>query len=346
MLFVSLRDLQWRRRRFLIGVFATGLVFAVAVVLSGISASFVNEVGRTVKAFGGDEWVVSSKATGPFTSTTLLPMSVGTELEHASGVRAVSPVLVSRNNLRGKELRDTGIIGIVPGSAAVPKITAGRTIERDGEMLADDSFGKGVGDEVNIGDASFRIVGKTSGVRYYGGSPVVFITLADAQRNLVAGQPLATAFVIDGHVAAAPAGSHVLTNAQVVADLKRPLQSATGTIDILNLLMWIVAAGIIGSILYVQAIERTRDFAVFKATGVTGGRIASGLAFQATVLALLAAIVAVVLSMLLAPVMPLAVETPGSAYVQLVVVAVVIGLLASLFGLRRAVKVDPALAFG
>jgi putative ABC transport system permease protein len=138
----------------------------------------------------------------------------------------------------------------------------------------------------------------------------------------------------------------VLTNAQTIADLKRPLESASGTVEILSILMWIVAAGIIGSILYVQAIERTRDFAVFKATGVTGRTIASGLAFQAVVLALLSAVVAIVLAALLAPTMPMAVEVPGSAYAQLVIVAVVIGVLASLFGLRRAVSVDPALAFG
>jgi len=64
------------------------------------------------------------------------------------------------------------------------------------------------------------------------------------------------------------------------------------------------------------------------------------------VLALLSGVVAVILSKAIGPVMPMAVETPGSAYVQLAIVAVVIGLIASLFGLRRAVSVDPALAFG
>jgi putative ABC transport system permease protein len=44
--------------------------------------------------------------------------------------------------------------------------------------------------------------------------------------------------------------------------------------------------------------------------------------------------------------MDLAVEVPASAYIALPIVAVVVGLIASLFGLRRAVTVDPALAFG
>ena len=57
-LFVSLRDLQWRLRRFIIGVLATGLVFAIALLISGIDASFQNEAKRAVKAFGADQWVV------------------------------------------------------------------------------------------------------------------------------------------------------------------------------------------------------------------------------------------------------------------------------------------------
>jgi putative ABC transport system permease protein len=43
---------------------------------------------------------------------------------------------------------------------------------------------------------------------------------------------------------------------------------------------------------------------------------------------------------------PMLVVVPAYAYLVLPAVAVVIGLLASLAGFRRAVAVDPALAFG
>ena len=41
----------------------------------------------------------------------------------------------------------------------------------------------------------------------------------------------------------------------------------------MRILLWIVAACIVGSIVYVSAIERTRDFAVFKATGASNGSL-------------------------------------------------------------------------
>src|SRR5580765_6830359 len=71
-LFVSLRDLQWRLRRFMIGVLATRLVFAIALLISGIDASFQNEAKRAVAAFRADQWVVSQQAFGPFTSSNLV----------------------------------------------------------------------------------------------------------------------------------------------------------------------------------------------------------------------------------------------------------------------------------
>ena len=87
---------------------------------------------------------------------------------------------------------------------------------------------------------------------------------------MLAGQPLVTAFVVQGMPRDRAGGTHAIPNGGRIKDLKRPLESASGTVDILCFLMWIVAAGIIGSMLYLQAIERTRDFAVFKATGVIG----------------------------------------------------------------------------
>ena len=71
-----------------------------------------------------------------------------------------------------------------------------------------------------------------------------------------------------------------------------------------------------------------------------------GIALQAIVLARSPRLAALLIAWLLAPTMDLAVEVPASAYIALPIVAVVVGLVASLFGLRRAVTVDPALAFG
>jgi putative ABC transport system permease protein len=345
-LFVSLRDLQWRRRRFFISVLATALVFALAVLLTGISASFHNEVGRSVRAFGADEWIIGKNANGPFTTPVLFPDSAATAVQKANPGVTAEPIAVLRFTVRTPTVRDLNVIGAVPNALGMPKLADGKPVAKAGDLVVDRSLGQPVGKELTIGGIPFTIVGRTKGVKYFGGTPVAFMSLSDAQKLALGSQPLASAIVVKGHATNLPAGLHSVTNAQAISDLRRPLKSATSTISILEFLLWIVAAGIIGSVLYLQAIERTRDFAVFKAVGVTGRKLVGGLAFQAIVLSISSAIVAIIMAFLLSPVMPMSVETPASIFIVLPVVAVIVGLLASISGLRRAVGVDPALAFG
>ena len=80
--------------------------------------------------------------------------------------------------------------------------------------------------------------------------------------------------------------------------------------------------------------------------GTPNRTLFSGMAVQGLALARAACVVGALVNRALAPVMPFAVETPGSAYLEVLVVGIVVGLVAALVGLRRVVHIDPALAFG
>jgi putative ABC transport system permease protein len=149
-----------------------------------------------------------------------------------------------------------------------------------------------------------------------------------------------------GATPAAPAGTTHWPNRAVEADTRRPLKDAEKTLIMNQVMLWTIAACVLGSVLYLSAVERARDVAVMKATGTRTAAIAGGLAFQAVVLAGLSSLLAMVIGTLLAPVYPIPVELPVSGYVTLPVVAVLVGIFGSLAGLSRLVKVEPALAFG
>jgi len=85
---------------------------------------------------------------------------------------------------------------------------------------------------------------------------------------------------------------------------------------------------------------------VFKATGTSTLALVLSLALQALILSLAAAALGIVFANLLAPVFPMRVTVPASVAAPLPLIAVIVGLFGSLVGLRRAVTVDPALAFG
>ena len=107
-----------------------------------------------------------------------------------------------------------------------------------------------------------------------------------------------------------------------------------------------VAAAIVGSVVYLSALERVGDFAVFKATGTATSDLLGALVVQAVLLSIGASILSIGVAYLLAPQFPVTVLLPARVQATVPVVGLVIGIIASGAALRRAVTVDPALAFG
>jgi putative ABC transport system permease protein len=342
---VSLRDLQWRRRRFAIAISATAFVFALSLLLSGVASSFRNEIVRTVESFRADAWVVPVGASGPVTAPAPFPVSAALDPQ-SLGVSSADPVVMAGAVTGTTELRRVNLVGVVPGGIGAPVGEHGRTLRRSGEVVVDRSLGLGVGETLQLNGVRARVVDVVRGITYFAGQPVVFVPLSDAQRMVFSGQPLATAVVTRGVPRSAPPGFRVMTNHDIVADMERPMAQASQTVAFVRTLLWAVAAGIVGAIVYLTALERTRDFAVLKATGASTRSLFAGLALQAVVLALSAALLAMGIERVLQPAAAMSVEVSASDLVTLPVVAVVVGVLASLVALRRAVTVDPATAFG
>ena len=228
----------------------------------------------------------------------------------------------------------------------MPRVSEGRAPSTPDEVAVSSTLGRQVGEGLQVGARTLRIVGIVPNSTALAKMPNLFLTTEGLQQLAYNGQSIITSIGIVGAPKQLPDGYQTIDKAAGVSDLMRPVKVAASSITIVAILLWIVAVLIIGSMVYLSALERLRDFAVFKAIGVPARSILAGLALQAVVVALLAAALGAILAQLLAPLFPMLVVVPASAYMALPVVAIVIGLLASLAGLRRAVSVDPALAFG
>jgi len=343
---ISLRDLQFRRRRFTIAIAATALTFAMTLLMAGFSATLHSEIRRIVDVIGADSRIVAEGTSGPFTASTVVPAETTDAVAAAPGVDRASALVLLHSTMSEPADRDVNVIGYSSGGVGEPPVTEGRAPEEAGEALVDTALEVGVGDSISVGGLPLRAVGTSDGITYYFGTPTIFVPLENAQAMAFSGQDLVTTVVTSGEPSSLPEGLEELTPTQVRTDLERPLANGTKSIDLISALLWITAAGIIGSIIYLSALERTRDFAVLKATGAPNSALMGGLALQAIVLSVTSAALAVVLAQLLAPLFPFGVEIYARAYAALFAIAVSVGLLASVAGLRRAVKVDPALAFG
>ncbi len=343
MLKAALRDLQWRKRRFAIAIIGTGLVFAMTLVLTGLANGFRVEATSTVDSLGLDGYVVKSGATGPFLGSAAFPQS---KLDLPGVSLAVPLVYGSATMPVGGSARSVNVFGAPEGGPGMPTMANGRPPTTPDEVAVSSTMDKSIGDTVEIGSQPLRIVGIVENSTALAGQPNIFLTVTGAQELLFSGQSLLSSVGVRGKPSQVPSGFNTVDRSGAVEDLLRALSGARQAMTLMAGLLWLVAALIVGSMIYMSALERTRDFAVFKAVGVPTRAILAGLAMQAVVVAILAAALGGALSILLGPLFPMRVDIPEIAFLLLPVVAVSIGVLASLAGLRRAVTVDPALAFG
>jgi putative ABC transport system permease protein len=346
MWFFSLRDLQWRRRRFVIAVVAAGLAFALSLIMSGTLHNLRQEGARTVNLYEADAWVVADGVTGPFTSASFIDGDAVDTVRQLPGVHDASALLIGRSVF---EKEDINVVGYERNSFTQPlRVTAGAPPTERGVATVDDTMGLKVGDTITFSGKSFPVGAVVTKTSFYFGMPTVFLPIEDVRETLAAGESVASTVVVRGPIAqsSVPGGLALMTNDEVREDLDRVLIKTAQTLGIINTLLWIMAAGIIAALVYITVLERTRELAVHKATGSSNGSLVRGLLLQASVLALFAAVIAAGIALVLAPTFPFAVEIPTAAYIQLLSVALIVGGIASLAGLRRIVRIDPALAFG
>jgi putative ABC transport system permease protein len=347
MLRVTLRDLQWRRRRFVIAIIGTSLVFAMTLVLTGLSNGFRVEANDTVAALGFDAYIVRSGPAGPFVGSPPFPATEVGSVARLSGVTAAAPLAFTTTTAPdGDSTRNVNVFGAPARGPGMPPVSTGRAPANADEAAVSSTLDSHVGDRLEMGSSSMKIVGIVDGSTALAGQPNVFLTVEGAQQVGYGGQPIVSSVGVLGKPASVPSGFRAVDRSGAVADLMRPMKAAVSAITMIAVLLWVVAALIVGSVIYLSALERSRDFAVLKAVGVSTRSVLAGLCLQAVLVTVVAAVLGGLLSLVLAPVFPMRVVVPPSAFLLLPVVAVLIGLIASVAGMRRAVTIDPALAFG
>ena len=344
---ITISDLVYRRRQFLIATVGAGLVFAMTLLLAGLTAGFGVEIDQTVSGFHADVWVVKAGSSGRVASLAPLAESAVAQVAATPGVRTATPVVVipQTADVAG-DLQQVNLIGAPVGTGPGDQpLTSGHLVQGPGQAVVDQRLGVALGHQVGLGGKTFTVVGITTDRTLLGGIANMYVDLTDAQSAAFEGARIISAVIVTGTPSSTPAGLAVLTNDQIEQASLDQMSTAVSSINNSRLFMWAIAAVIVASLVYVTALERTRDFAVLKALGASSGKLYVGLAFQAVAVALIAAVVAVVLAQFMTGVFSQPIDFPASAYVELPVSAVVVGLLASLIALRRAVAADPAKAF-
>jgi putative ABC transport system permease protein len=349
---ITLFDLRSRARQFVICIIGASLVFAMTLLLAGLSAGFRNEITQTVQGFGASTWVVQKGTAGRVGSLAPISAAYASEVAASPGVGRANPVvIVPQPATRGRSVAgsinssDIVLIGQTAGAMRREALTTGHWPRAPGEAVTDTDFNVGIGQYFTTSGHVFRVVGRIEGRTLLGGQADVYVSLADAQAVVFGGRQLISAVLTTGVPTRLPAGLTAYSNNYVELSSLNEMSAAVSSVDGARSFMWVIAAIIVASLVYVGALQRTRDFAIMKAMGSSTRLLFLGLAGQAVIVSVLAACLAAIIANFMGGLFALNVAIPPSAFATLPLSAILVGLVASLAALRRAVSIDPAMAF-
>lgn len=342
MLLLTFRDLMYRRTRFIVVTVLGAVVFALLFVMTGLVNQFNLEPAETVEQFGADLWVLPEGVSAPFTALSVMPAAAFDTVD----ADTKSPVVISRSSLSDESTtEEVVLVGFEPGGLGSPQVIEGRAPEVSGEVALDETAGMNVGDQVTMAGTPLTVVGLTTNTTVLAGIPFAYLTLPDAQMLAFTTTQVISSVLVSGDLGPLPPGLASLSADEVVDETLAPLDGAIASIDLVRVLLWIVAAIIVGAVVYLSALDRQRDFAVLKAVGTSNALLLGSLALQAVLIAVGAVALAAIMQIFLAPQFPLPVTVPNRAFWQLPLLAVIMALAAGAIGMRKVLRSDPSQAF-
>jgi len=344
---VAWPDFRARLQRFLVIGLGMALVLAITLLLSAFSEGFRLRSERLLDVFGGDRYVVAEGSSGPMTSSTPLPPGLA-ELLADSGFDA-RPLFLTPNAV-SIDGAPAGVIVVgSDGNEPGLRLTSGHPLEGPGEALADEALVElELGADFVLAGRPFTVVGTVEHATWDIATAGLFIDRSQAFDMLAGGQTIVTAVAVDGEgeLPDLPPGVAVQSREQAFEDVLSRTADAKRSIDSFKFTLWVLAVVIVGAVLYLAAIERVRDFAIFKATGAGNVDLVIGLGLQAAIVGVIAGALSIGLAHLMKPIYPGLLSLPITIAWPVIPVSVVIAVLSSIVGVRRAIKVDPSQAFG
>lgn len=360
---VGRRLLFAERRRATLTVLGVATSLLLVLVLGGIFAGAVQQVTRYIRTSPADIFISQAGVRTMHMSASALPPETVSAAAAVPGVAWAAPIGFVAGSVAGPRGRQlTYVIGYDAdtGRGGVP-LAAGRS-PGPGEAVLDeeaaDQLGVSLGSRVTVMGTPLRVVGLSTG-----GTSITNTTMFVDQEEFARIHSDQTSYVlvrvaegsdpdaVAARLRTALSRSTVQTReqfaaseARVVTDMSADLLRLMSTIGLLVALA-VIALGLMGATL-----SRVRDFAVLKAVGATTPRLIGAVVVQVLWTIALAMGVAVVAALLLGRLVPLVAPTvqivvTGPATAQTSALALLVGLVAAVWPLRRVASIDAATAF-
>jgi len=377
MINLAQRDIAHSLGKFIVTALGVGMLIGVVLIMIGVYRGMVHDAMIVPNDIAPDLWVVQKDTLGPFAESSRLHEDLKYSLKGFLGVDEVHPITFQSLQIpQGKKPIRVFALGYEVFSAYEPyTLSSGRPIQiPHKEIIVDTKTGFKLGDVIPLGRETYTVVGMTHKAVSSGGDPMVYLDLHEAQalQFLFSNEQIRNDRSRGGNNGSiATVNTFVLTlkegfdPANVAREIERwkhqEVYTAQEQFDILTknliersakqigmftVILLIVSSVIISLIIYTMTIGKMKEIAILKLIGAPNIIITKMIGQQSVLLGILAFIGGNIFANASANFFPKTVILIPTDALKLFLVIIIVSILASLSGIRTALRVDPASAIG
>ena len=380
MINLAQKDIAHGLGKFIITSMGVGMLLGIVLIMIGVYRGMIVDAEALLRDLNVDFWIVQEDTLGPFAEASRVHEDLQEALRVVEGIDSAEALTFQNIQLStsANPVRVVAV-GFDPhGSldAVNPrKIIAGRTLLRSHyEIVVTDKTGFVVGETLQLGRNTFRVVGVTKGTVSSGGEPLVYISLKDAQElqfsytnNRIRSDRARGIINRDSHmvntiVATVKPGYNVDEIARQIRESKHKsvytrvqqekiltknvIEKASKQIGMFTAILVAVSTIIIALIIYTMTLEKMREISIMKLIGLPNSMIIKMIVQETVLLGFLAFVFGNAFSLLIYDTFPKRVVLEFPDAWMLFLVVMVFSILSSFVGVKKVISADPAAAIG
>lgn len=380
MINLAYKDISHSFSKFIVTAISVGVLLGIVITMIGVYRGMVFDAKVLITDIKADLWIVQQDTYGPFAQTSRVHEDLQNQIQYQEGVSASSSLTFQTFQMQnqGKDFK-VMLIGYDPLSTIqiinTDKLIAGRMIEQQHyEIIVSKKTGYKLHQKIKLGRDIFTVVGITADTVSNGGDYLIFTSLKDAQilqftytnerirsddkRGIKGSNPhLVNAIIAQVQKGYSPKqiainiehSTHkkVFTkNEQIKLLLEKVIKKSSKQIGMFTIILIIVSIVIIALIIYTMTLEKIKEISILKLIGISNFTIAKMIIQETVVLGVLAFISGSIFARLIQGGFPKRIVLEINDSFSLFIVILLSSVFASVFGIYKVIKTDPASAIG
>lgn len=363
----ALKGIVDARARFLGSTLAVGTAMLVVITFRAVWEGETEQLAAYLEHAGADVWVMQAHVSNMHMASSFLSDGKRVEIERVAGVDSVAGILYLNTMVQaGNRQWFSYVVGLdEPDQIGGPwSILRGSAELGPSEAIIpatlSDITDTGIGDLIEVGDRSLRVVGLSGGT-FSVTNPITFVRADDLgdilslvgydSYVLVRAAPGVEPGALAARIEEEVDGVAALTTPEIVAsDIQLASQMGTEVIALMTGICATLAMLLVAFALYIHTASHRRGLAVLRALGFEHRHVYLSVLLQSGILTGTAFTLAVLGAGLLAVVGPklapvLSLQLSVSALLEIGAAAFAVAVIATLTVARQVARVEPVSVF-